>query len=138
MRRIGRRLSGGSTKDHRRYLESKAASRIKELTEDVRGTRTGVACKYSLKAARSGTVALGKEAIGQPSQSISPVISIDEETVSWLCCSALSRVQIETQATNSHKKLTGRNVAINLLSGKRDINTAKIIQIRFALSHLGN
>lgn len=127
MRRIGRRLSGGSTKDDWRYLESKAASSVKELTEGVTRGTANSACKYSLNVARSGVVALGKEASGQSSQSGSPCTSIDEETIGWLCFSALTRVQIEMQATNSHKKLTGRNAAINLLSGKRDINTAKII-----------
>jgi hypothetical protein len=54
----------------------------------------------------------------------------------WWCFAALTCAQIETQATNSHKNVIGSNAAINLLSGKRDINTAKIIHIQSALSHL--
>jgi hypothetical protein len=39
---------------------------------------------------------------------------------------------------NSHKKVIGRAAATSLLSGKRDINTAKIIHILLAVSHAIN
>jgi hypothetical protein len=52
------------------------------------------------------------------------------------CFAALICAHIETHATKSHKKVIGSNAAINLLSGKRDINTAKIIHIQSTLSHL--
>jgi hypothetical protein len=105
------------------------------LTGGVRGGIVICACKYSLNVARPGTMACGN-ASGQPLQSDTFFISIEDETIGWFCFSALARVQIEMQAANSHRKVTGRNAAINLLSGKRDINTANIIQIRAALSRL--
>jgi hypothetical protein len=87
-----------------------------------------------LNAVRSGPVTSGK-ASGQPSQLAAVSMSIDEDGMGWWCFAALDCAQIETQATNNHKKVIGSNAAINLLSGKRDINTAKIIHIQFALSH---
>jgi hypothetical protein len=87
-----------------------------------------------LNAVRSGPVASGK-ASGQPSQSAAVSKAIDEERIGWWCFAALTCAQIEIQATNSHKKVIGSNAAINLLGGKRDINTAKIIHIQSALSH---
>jgi hypothetical protein len=79
-----------------------------------------------LTVALSGTVALGKEASGQPLQSAAPVISIDEEMRGWLCFSAPSRAQLMTQTINSHKKVIGSNMAIGLLSGNREFNTARL------------
>lgn len=114
---------------------SNVTSSAEELTEGVTVRKAVDACKLSLKVARSGAVACGKVASRQPSQADASFVSIDEETTGWLCFSALSRAQDDTQATNSHKKLMGRSAATSLLSGKRDINTVRIIQIRFALSH---
>jgi hypothetical protein len=89
-----------------------------------------------LNVARSGAVACGKVASRQPSQADASFVSIDDETFSWFCFSALSRVHDDTQATNSHRKLIGRNAATSLLSGKRDINTVRIIHIQRAIGHL--
>jgi hypothetical protein len=135
MRRVGRRWSGGSTEDDWKCRGSKVTSSAEELTKGVTGRKAVDACKFSLNAARSGAVACGKVASRQPSQTDASFVSIDEERMCWFCFSALSRVQDDTQATNSHRKLMGRNAATSLLSGKRDINTTRIIQIRFALSH---
>jgi hypothetical protein len=134
MRRVGRRLSGGSTKEGWRCEGSKVTLSDKELSERVSGGRANGVCKSSLNVVRSGPVASGK-ASGQPSQSAAVSMAIDEDRMGWWCFVALARAQIETQATNSHKKVIGSNAAINLLSGKRDINTAKIIHIHSALSH---
>jgi hypothetical protein len=134
MRRVGRRLSGGSRKEGWRYSGLKVILSVKEFSEGVSGGRVNGVCKSSLNVVRSGPVASGK-ASGQPSQSLAVSMSIDKERMGWWCFAALSCAQIDTQATNSHKKVIGSNAAINLLSGKRDINTAKIIHIQFALSY---
>jgi hypothetical protein len=134
MRRVGRRLSGGSTKEGWRCGGSKITLSVKELSEDVPGGRANGVCKSSLNVVRSGPFASGK-ASGQPSQSAALSMSIDEERMGWWCFAALTCAQIEIQATNSHKKVIGSNAAINLLSEKRDINTAKIIHIHSASSH---
>jgi hypothetical protein len=110
-------------------------SSVEELTEGVTVRIANDACKFSLNVTRSGAVVCGKVVSRQPSQSGASSVSIDEETMGRFCFSALSRVQVDTQATNSHRKLIGRNAATNPLSGKRDINIVGIIQIRLALSH---
>jgi hypothetical protein len=127
MRRIDRRFSGGSAKEDWRSCGSNVTPPVEELTKGVSSGTANCACKCSLNVARSGAVALGKEAKGQPSQSGAFFISIEEETINWFCFSALSRVHIEMQAMNSHKKLIGSNAAINLLIGKSAINIMLII-----------
>jgi hypothetical protein len=134
MRRSGRRFSGGPAKEGWEGRGSNKTPPVEELTEGIRGGIANCACKGILNVTRSGAIALGKEASGQPSQSCAFFTLIDEETIDWFCFSVFSRAQIETQATNSHRKATGRNAAINLLSGKRDINIMQIIHIRFAFS----
>lgn len=135
MRRDGRRSSGGSLKEAWRRCASNAAPSVKESTGGVMTGTTGGVCKSSMNVARSGAVAFGKEVSRHTSASGESLVSIDEEAASWSWCSALSRAQVETQAANSHKKVSGRASAISLLSGKREVNTAKIIHIRPAQSH---
>ena len=95
-------------------------------------------CKLTIKVPRSGVTALGKEASGQPSPSGASFISIDEEAVNGLKVSALSLAQIETQATNTHKRHNGSSAAITLLIGERLINITKIIHIPAALRYSGS
>ena len=136
MRRVGRRLSGGSTEDDWKCRGSKATSLVEELTEDVARGSENDACKFCLNVARSGAVAWGKVASGQPSRSGVFSVSTDEETFGGFCFSALSRVQVDTQATNSHRKAIGKNAANNLLTGNCGINNLRIIHIRIVQSYL--
>jgi len=57
--------------------------------------------------------------------------------VNWLfeCPSVLSRAQIETQATNTHVKLSGSIAAISLLNERHVINIVKIIPVKVPLRH---
>jgi Tfp pilus assembly protein FimT len=135
MRRIGRRLSGSSAKEDWREAGLIVIPSVRESTEGARGRIATGACKLRLNAARSGAVALGKVASRQPSQSDACCVSIDEKTRGWFCFPALSRAQEDTQATNSHTKVTGRNAAISPLSGKRDVNIRGIIHVRWTVSH---
>ena len=134
MRRVKRRSSGGSADERSPRREAKPTASASESTDWMRdATRTG-ACRSEPLSVRSGVVAFGSEATGQPLQSEAASISIGETRL-FERPSALSRAHIETQATNSQMKLIGSSVAIIRLCGKRVINIAKIIHSGYALRH---
>jgi hypothetical protein len=140
MRSAGRRLNGVSVKDGRRGLRTEATPLAVETAGGIEGRTKNAACKSSLNVTRSGAVAFGKDASGQPWQSgacLISVISNAEEIGGRSCVSPLSRPQLETQATNSHKKLIGNTAAINILSRSRIIHLPKIIHTRSGRRHPG-
>jgi hypothetical protein len=106
------------------------------LTERTEDKRVQGDCKLNLIVTRSEIVAFGEKAIGQPTQSGTPFISVnstEDEITDGSCVSALSRAQIEMQAANTHIKLTGSKAATNLLHENAIANIGKIIQIKAAL-----
>jgi len=131
--RIGaRRLSGASADDRWRCNETPTAS-LRILTKWIWDAGMAGRCRSEPWMVRSGVLAFVNDVTGQPVQSDASFISILER---WsFTCSVLSRAQIETHATKTQMKLIGSRAAINLLSGERVINIAKIIHIRFVLCH---
>src|SRR6185295_5305738 len=116
MRRAGRRSSGGLTEAIRRCCETNAAPLVTESTGNIaQETRTGV-CRSDGWIVRSGIMAFGTGVNGQPWQSDASLISVGSVTELCPSPSVLSRTQIETQATNIQRKLSGSTVAINFLS----------------------
>jgi hypothetical protein len=68
---------------------------------------------------------------GHPRQSDESFISIGPVSRLFECSSALSRAQIEAQATNIHTKLIGSMAAINLLRGEPALDIVTIIHVQF-------
>lgn len=91
--------------------------------EKVEAGTVPATCKVCLTAARTGVVAIGKEATGQSSQSDAPfvsVIPVAEDATHCLFVSALERSHIKMHAANSHSRQSGMNAA-----------TARLILVRF-------
>ena len=65
---------------------------------------------------RSGVVAFGKES-GQPSQSLTSFISVEQVRSAGGGIANVSRSQIDTQATKTHKKENGSRAAMSLFCG---------------------
>ena len=134
MRSVGRSSRGGFAKDCWPYRQLTILS-LKESTGGIETEIICEGCKLKITVPRSGAAAFGKEVSGQPSQSGALFMSIDEEVVSGLEVSALSLAQIETQATNNHKKHIGSSAAMALLISERLINIIKIIHTLSALRY---